>query len=105
MDCPNMGELQLSNCEDGVKGVFADIAAMAADCKFANCQHQAEPDCAITNGSLDQRRFSNFQKILKEQDRNSRTLAESHQQDKKPGKLIKSVQSAKREKFEDWRTD
>ena len=105
LDCPGMRELQLTDCEEGVKAVFADIAAMAADCKFANCQHQAEPGCAISaaidNGLLDQRRLSNFQKMLKEQARNSRTLAESHQQDKKLGKLIKSVQSAKRGKFHD----
>lgn len=104
LDCPGMRELQLTDCEEGVKAVFADIAEMAAGCKFADCQHQGEPDCAIRaaidNGLLDERRLINFQKMLKEQQRNSLTLAESHQQDKKLGKLIKSVQSAKREKFD-----
>jgi ribosome biogenesis GTPase len=104
LDCPGMRELQLTDCEEGVKAVFSDIADMAADCKFVNCQHQQEPSCkiraAINNGMLDERRLVNFQKMSKEQARNSLTIAESHQQDKKLGKLIKSAQSAKRNKYD-----
>ena len=105
LDCPGMRELQLTDCEEGVKAVFADIADMAVDCKFANCQHQGEPGCkiraAVDKGMLDERRLINFQKMLKEQARNTLTLAESHQQDKKLGKLIKNAKNVKREKFDD----
>ena len=103
LDCPGMRELQLTDCEQGVKAVFADIEAMAADCKFADCEHQHEPGCvirqAVDDGLLDARRLINYQKMLQEQQRNSRTLAESRLQDKNLGKLIKSAQTAKHQKY------
>lgn len=105
LDCPGMRELQLSDCEEGVRAVFSDIEELANDCKFADCQHNNEPGCAvriaIKQGTLEDRRLNNFQKMLIEQARNSRTLAESHQQDRKLGKLYKSVQSAKRNRLQE----
>jgi ribosome biogenesis GTPase len=94
LDCPGMRELQLTDCEEGVRAVFSDIELIAQQCKFKNCQHQSEPGCkvieALEAGELDPRRLANYQKMLKEQARNSMTLAQSHQQDKAFGKLIKN---------------
>jgi ribosome biogenesis GTPase len=94
LDCPGMRELQLTDCEEGVRAVFSDIELIAKHCKFKNCQHQSEPNCAVLvaleAGELEPRRLSNYQKMLKEQARNTMTLAQSHQQDKVFGKLIKN---------------
>lgn len=94
LDCPGMRELQLTDCEEGVRAVFSDIELIAKHCKFKNCQHQSEPNCAVLvaleAGELEPRRLSNYQKMLKEQARNAMTLAQSHQQDKVFGKLIKN---------------
>jgi ribosome biogenesis GTPase len=94
LDCPGMRELQLTDCEEGVRAVFSDIELIAKQCKFKNCQHQSEPGCAVLMaleaGDLELRRLTNFQKMLKEQARNTMTLAESHQQDREFGKLIKN---------------
>ena len=73
---------------------------LGRQCKFGNCQHQTEPGCAvqkaIKTGLLEQRRLTNYQKILSEQARNSMTLAQVHQKDRNLGKLIKtSVHSTK----------
>ncbi|MFT4940934.1 MAG: ribosome biogenesis GTPase [Paraglaciecola sp.] len=104
LDCPGMRELQLTDCEEGVKAVFADLEQIAQKCKFADCQHHSEPGCAIQqaikNKILDKRRLLNYQKMLSEQERNSRSVAQSHQQEKKLGKLIKSAQNVKRERYE-----
>lgn len=104
LDCPGMRELQLTDCEDGVRAVFADIEQLAKQCKFKDCQHQSEPNCAIRKalaaGELDQRRLSNYQKMLKEQARNSLTLAQSHQQDKAFGKLIKTSLKDKKSRLD-----
>jgi ribosome biogenesis GTPase len=104
LDCPGMRELQLTDCEEGVKAVFADVELMAQQCKFTDCQHHTEPGCviqqAITNNLLDKRRLTNYQKMLKEQARNTMTLAESHQKDREFGQLIKSSLKAKREKYD-----
>ena len=76
------------------------VAWAKQQCKFGNCHHQAGPDCAvqqaIETGFLEERRLINYQKILSEQARNSMTLAQVHQKDRKLGKLIKtSIHSKK----------
>lgn len=48
IDTPGLRELQLwSGGEDGVECLFADVDALAARCRFANCRHRDEPDCAV----------------------------------------------------------
>jgi ribosome biogenesis GTPase len=99
LDTPGMRELQLADCEHGVTETFADIAKLARHCKFSDCQHQDEPGCAvqaaIQSGQLDERRFHNYQKLLKEQAFNAATLAEKRARDKSFGKLVKSVKKIK----------
>lgn len=104
LDCPGMRELQLTDCEEGVKAVFADIELIAQQCRFKDCQHQSEPGCAVQvaldKGELEQRRLTNYQKMLREQARNSMTLAQSHQQDKEIGKLIKNSLKNKKSRMQ-----
>lgn len=99
LDTPGMRELQLVDCEQGVTETFADIKALASQCKFSDCTHQTEPHCAvqqaIEQGELDERRFRNYQKLLKEQAFNSATLAEKRAQDKRFGKMVKSAMKSK----------
>ena len=68
IDTPGMRELGAESAN--VSQSFADIAALAAQCRFDNCAHGTEPGCAIqealTSGSLDKRRWANYLKIQKE---------------------------------------
>ena len=104
LDCPGMRELQLTDCEEGIRAVFNDIELIAKQCKFKNCQHQSEPNCAVIKaaetGEIEQRRLLNYQKMLKEQARNSLTLAQSHQQDKAFGKMIKNSLKVKKTRLD-----
>jgi ribosome biogenesis GTPase len=99
LDTPGLRELQLTDCDDGVTSTFADIAALAGRCRFTDCSHRNEPECAvqdaIARGALDARRLANFQKLMREQVFNSATLAEKRARDKRFGKMIKSVLSEK----------
>jgi len=47
IDTPGMRELQLWDATEGIRGTFEDIEALAADCRFTNCQHRGEPGCAV----------------------------------------------------------
>ena len=47
LDTPGMRELQLNDAATGIADVFEDIEALSARCRFADCRHETEPDCAI----------------------------------------------------------
>ena len=100
IDTPGMRELQLVDVADALDDVFAEVAALAARCRFSDCVHDAEPGCAvqaaIADGTLDADRLRRYRKLLSEDRRNSETLAERRSRDKQFGKLIKSVLSDKR---------
>ncbi|MGF1724272.1 ribosome small subunit-dependent GTPase A [Photobacterium nomapromontoriensis] len=100
MDTPGMRELQLSDCEDGIKETFSEIKALAQQCRFGDCSHDQEPGCAvqaaIENGSVELRRFNNYQKLMREQAFNSASLAEKRAKDKAFGKMVNTVQNQAR---------
>ena len=71
IDTPGLRELQLWETGDGLSGTFSDIDALARDCRFRDCQHRAEPGCAVlaalTGGTLAPERLASFHKLLGEQ--------------------------------------
>jgi len=46
LDTPGMRELQLTGVRAGLDDVYADVAALAGQCRFADCRHGTEPGCA-----------------------------------------------------------
>lgn len=93
IDIPGVRELQLTDCESGLQQTFEEIERLVPKCKFNDCSHSNEPGCAIRKaievGQLEQRRFDNYQKLLKEQSRNSATLKEKRDKDKAFSKYCK----------------
>lgn len=72
IDTPGMRELQLWGVEEGVENAFADIKALAGQCRFGNCGHTNEPGCAIraalASGELLPERFGQYQKLKAEKE-------------------------------------
>jgi ribosome biogenesis GTPase / thiamine phosphate phosphatase len=70
LDTPGMRELQLWDVEEGVETTFEDIEELATRCRFGDCQHQTEPQCAVRealeSGELDSSRFENYLKMRRE---------------------------------------
>ncbi len=70
LDTPGMRELGLWEAEAGVAQTFADIEALAEQCRFRDCGHGAEPGCAvraaIEAGDLDPARLRSFEKLQAE---------------------------------------
>ena len=95
LDTPGMREPQLADTAAGVAATFADIEELATQCRFNDCQHQSEPGCAvqtaIEKGDLDERRLSNYEKLMREQALNSASLAERRASDKSLGRFYKKV--------------
>jgi ribosome biogenesis GTPase len=72
MDTPGLREMHLWDAEEGVAQVFADIDALAAQCRFGDCRHEGEPGCAVQAaldaGIIDRGRFENRRKLMREQE-------------------------------------
>jgi ribosome biogenesis GTPase len=70
IDTPGMREIQMWAGEDDLGDAFADIGKLAARCRFKDCQHMAEPGCAVKaaveRGELDARRLDSYEKLQKE---------------------------------------
>jgi putative ribosome biogenesis GTPase RsgA len=47
VDTPGMRELALYDDLDGVQTAYADVEALALDCRFRDCSHRTEPGCAV----------------------------------------------------------
>jgi ribosome biogenesis GTPase len=47
VDTPGMRELALWDAGDGIAAEFADVVELALQCRFRDCTHRAEPDCAV----------------------------------------------------------
>jgi ribosome biogenesis GTPase / thiamine phosphate phosphatase len=70
IDTPGMRELQLRADAAGMTEVFGDIEALARTCRFPDCCHGNEPDCAITaalsDGRLEDGRYRSYLKLRRE---------------------------------------
>ncbi|WP_377192631.1 ribosome small subunit-dependent GTPase A [Ruegeria meonggei] len=100
VDTPGMRALRLLDAQDGVDEVFSDILDLAEGCRFSDCQHQAEPGCAVQNaiadGVLDADRLERWRKLRREDQRNSESVAQSRARDKAFGKMVRSVMQEKK---------
>jgi ribosome biogenesis GTPase len=69
IDTPGMRELKPTGEED-VDRNFADIEALAEQCRFRDCRHEREPGCAvraaIEAGTLDPARYAHYLKLRDE---------------------------------------
>ncbi|MDR6937271.1 MULTISPECIES: ribosome small subunit-dependent GTPase A [unclassified Luteibacter] len=76
IDTPGMRELKLTGEEN--LDLFADIEALAAQCRFADCSHGNEPGCAIqaalSSGELSPQRWRNYLKLHDEREEQAATL-------------------------------
>ncbi|WP_328799740.1 hypothetical protein [Sedimentimonas flavescens] len=94
-----MRELRLTDAAAGIADVFEDIGALAARCRFTDCEHETEPGCAILAAvedcSLDPARLARWHKLQAEDAFNSASLAERREKDRAFGKLVRSAVKAK----------
>jgi ribosome biogenesis GTPase len=67
LDTPGIRGVGLLDTAGGLDQAFADIADLAAFCRFGDCRHEAEPGCAVTaaisDGSLSPRRLESWRKL------------------------------------------
>mgnify|MGYP001161016650 FL=1 len=70
-DTPGLQYVALWNIDpsDVVDG-FSEIAIIGQDCRFADCRHRSEPDCAVCqnveNGNIETHRYKSYLALLSE---------------------------------------
>ncbi len=105
IDTPGLRGVGLWDAETGVGQVFAEIEELAADCRFHDCAHVAEPGCAVLgaveSGALPERRLDSYRKLLRENQRivaksDARVRAEIRKEWKRRGAEGRAAMEAKR---------
>lgn len=75
LDTPGLRAVSLWATGDGLAKSFSDVSALAERCRFANCSHDVEPDCAVAeavrDGTLSEMRLVSWVRLSAE----LRTLA------------------------------
>jgi ribosome biogenesis GTPase len=70
IDTPGLRELGLWDADDAVADTFADVAALAAECRFRDCRHDQEPGCAVRlaveQGTFDASRLEGYLRLARE---------------------------------------
>lgn len=70
IDTPGLRELRVLELDAGLALAFPDIDELAASCRFRDCTHETEPDCAVleavADGHLDAERLESFRKLRAE---------------------------------------
>jgi ribosome biogenesis GTPase len=73
IDTPGLREVQLWAAEDSLGRTFAEIASVAACCRFRDCRHSGEPDCAVAEavdrGEIAGDRLQSFRQLRAELER------------------------------------
>lgn len=102
IDTPGLREVGLWGDAEGVERTFADLVERARGCRFGDCQHDGEPDCAIAagieRGDIDPRRVDSWLGLRGEQRGTAHQLAEHERRahERKFSKLIRTTMRAKR---------
>ena len=95
IDVPGMRELKVADIEHGLGAVFSEIETLALQCRFPDCGHETEPGCAVRNaiesGEISKRRLDNYMKLLRENERNSASLAALRSTDRELAKDIRQA--------------
>ena len=94
IDTPGMRELKPTGEETLADGGFAELEALAQQCRFRDCRHEREPGCAlraaVESGALDPARLANYLKLRDEVAGAAERLASRMAQkaDARPGRPV-----------------
>ena len=70
IDTPGMRTLHVTEATHGLEVLFAEITELAPLCRFRDCTHAHEPECAVQaavlGGTVDPERLTRWRKLSKE---------------------------------------
>jgi ribosome biogenesis GTPase len=67
VDTPGLRSLGLWDAEEALNRLFGDLEELSARCRFADCVHDTEPDCAVqADGRVAKRRLDRYLLLRRE---------------------------------------
>lgn len=71
VDTPGVRAVSLWSSGRGIENAFADVFDLMDHCRFRDCKHDEEPDCAVsaavTAGQLDPKRLDSMKRLVAEE--------------------------------------
>ena len=96
VDTPGMRELGMLAFGAGLEEGYRDIAAAAAECRYADCTHTSEKGCAVLaqvdTGQLSRERYESYLKLTRESEHYEMTSLEKRRKDRAFGKMLKDYE-------------
>jgi ribosome biogenesis GTPase len=105
IDTPGLRELGLWLDAESVEASFADIEALAEQCRFRDCRHEGEPGCAVASaveaGEMDGARLGSFLRLRREAERleqrvDPTQLSQRRAEDRRFARLVRAEVRRKR---------
>ncbi len=105
IDNPGMRSVGIADTDNGLESTFEGIEDLAAMCRFSDCIHINEPNCAVKeaveNGELPRDTYENYLNLQKERAHYASTTADRRKKDKKRGKVVKNYKKIVGDKRKD----
>jgi ribosome biogenesis GTPase len=99
IDTPGMRGLGVAEVSAGIDATFPEISELVDSCRFRDCKHEGEPGCAvqaaIAAGHVDADRLKRFQKLKREDQHATESLAQSRARNRKLGKMYRNAAKKK----------
>lgn len=100
IDNPGIREVGIADSVGGLEKTFEEIVELSKNCKFKDCTHTIEMDCAVLaaveNGKVDQLFYENYLKMKREKEHFESTVAEKRKKDKNFGKMVKQFKNLRK---------
>lgn len=102
IDNPGLRELGIISIESGLDDTFNEIAELSNQCRYTDCTHTVEKDCAVLialdDKVITKERYQNYIKMYKETKYHEMSYYEKRQKDKKFGKFMHTYLKNKNDK-------
>ncbi len=105
IDTPGVREFGVEYSGEGLETSFSDISGLAAGCRFTDCSHSGEPDCAVAAalaaGTLTEERLASYHKLRLETERHEQRTdlkkrLEAKRKQKNFGRMARDITDEKR---------
>ncbi|MBU2548263.1 MAG: ribosome small subunit-dependent GTPase A [Proteobacteria bacterium] len=100
IDTPGLRAVGLTSGEEGLASAFADVEALAEQCRFRDCTHGSEPGCALrealVDGTLNADRLESYLG-LQHETRRRRELKDPVSRKKEGRRMARMISEVKRQ--------